>query len=31
MDTAEEDDILAYHGLNRDGVPSSSDDGFEHI
>jgi len=31
MHTDEEEDILAYHGLDRDGAASSSDDGFEHI
>jgi len=31
MDTDEEEDILRYHSLDRDGAASSSDDGFEHI
>jgi len=31
MDTDEEQDILAYHGLDRDGAASSSEDRFEHI
>jgi len=29
MDTDKEEDILAYHGLDR--AASSSEDGFEHI
>jgi len=30
MDTDEEEDILTYHGLDRDGA-DSSDDGIEHV
>jgi len=30
MDTDEEEDILAYHGLDRDG-DDSSDDGFQRV
>jgi len=29
MDTDEEEDLLAYHGLNRDS--SSDEDGFQHV
>jgi len=32
MDTDEEDDILAYHGLDRADTDDSSDeDGFQHV
>jgi len=27
----EEDDILAYHGLNCCGADSSDEDGFQHV
>jgi len=29
METDEEEDLLAYQGLNRDS--SSDDDGFQHV
>jgi len=31
METDEEDDILAYHGLDRGGADSSDEDGFQHV
>jgi len=31
MDTDEEEDILAYHGLDRDGADSSDENGFQHV
>jgi len=29
METEEEEDLLAYHGLNRDS--SSNEHGFQHV
>jgi len=29
MDTDEEEDLLAYHGMSRDS--SSDEDGFQHV
>jgi len=29
MDTDEEEDLLAYHGMDRDS--SSDEDGFQHV
>jgi len=29
MDTDEEEDLLAYHGMSRDS--SSNEDGFQHV
>jgi len=31
MDTDEEEDLLAYHGINRDQDSSSDEDGFQHV
>jgi len=31
MDTNEEEDLLAYHGINRNDNSSSDEDGFQHV
>jgi len=30
MDTDEEEDLLAYHGMSRD-AENSDEDGFQHV
>jgi len=31
MDTDEEEDLLAYHGIDRNNDSSSDEDGFQHV